>query len=172
VRVPTGRLPPPAEVGRTAPPARVLWHDRGMTTTTPAAYEPTIRESPNRAAALTIGTIVLLVGACGFFAEDMGSFFDTTGAELGFLNVNPALIVIWVLSGAALLIAGASGRGSARTINAAVGLLFVVLGVAGFLVRDTDANVLALNLGDDVVHLGAGAVLLLTAIGAERRRRR
>jgi hypothetical protein len=142
-----------------------------MTTTTPAAYEPTIRESPNRAAALTIGTLVLLVGACGFFAMDMGTFFDTTGAELGFLNVNPALIVIWVLAGAALLIAGASGRDSARTINAVVGLLFVVFGVAGFLVRDTDVNFLALNLGDDITHLVAGGVLLLTAVGAERRRR-
>jgi hypothetical protein len=32
-------------------------------------------------------------------------------------------------------------------------------------------NFLALNLGDDILHLAAGAVLVLTAIGAERRRR-
>jgi len=158
-------------VSRSAPRPGALWHDRSMTSTTPAAYEPTIRESPNRAAALTIGTIVLLVGACAFFAENMGPFFGTTGAALGFLNVNPGLVVIWVLSGAALLIAGASGSAPARTINTAIGLLFVVLGVAGFLVRDTEVNFLALNLGDDILHLVAGAVLLLTAIGAERRRR-
>jgi hypothetical protein len=142
------------------------------TTTTPAAYEPTIRESPNRALALTIGTVVLLLGAVGFFAEDMGSFVSTEGAPLGPWNVNPALIVIWVLTGAALIIAGASGRAAARSINLAVGLLFVVFGVAGFLVRDTEANYLALNLGDDITHLVAGALLVLTAVGAERRRRR
>ena len=158
-------------MSRSAPPPRALWHDRSMTSTTPAAYEPTIRESPNRAAALTIGTIVLLVGACGFFAENMGPFFGTTGAALGFLNVTPALVVIWVLSGAGLIIAGASGRGPARSIATVVGLLFVVLGVGGFLVRDTEVNFLALNLGDDITHLVAGGVLLLTAIGAERRRR-
>ena len=45
-----------------------------------------------------------------------------------------------VLTGAALIIAGASGRAAARSINLAVGLLFVVFGVAGFLVRDTEAN--------------------------------
>lgn len=141
------------------------------TTTAPAAYEPTIRESPNRALGLTIGTVVLLLGAVALFTENMGAFFDTTGGRLGPWNVNPALVVIWLLAGAALILGGASNRGSARALNATVGVVFVVFGVLGFIVRDTELNLLAFNLGDDITHLVAGGLLVLTAIGAERRRR-
>ena len=142
------------------------------TTATPAPYEPTIRESPNRGAGLFVGTVFLLLGAIGFLVEDMGTFFSTQGASLWFVwNLNPALVVVWVLAGAALIIAGASSRASARYINTWIGLIFVVFGIAGFFLEGTDVNFLAFNLGDNVTHLAGGLLLLATAVGAERRRR-
>lgn len=140
-------------------------------TTTSTVPAPSIRESPNRGLTLAFGTIVLLLGVAGFLVPDMGGFFDTTGANLlGIWNVNPALAVIWVLAGAALVLGGTSGVSAARSIGAIVGLVFVVFGVVGFLVEGTEANYLALNLGDHISHLVVGGLLVLTAIGADRRR--
>ncbi|GAA0965859.1 DUF4383 domain-containing protein [Frigoribacterium faeni] len=141
-------------------------------TTTSTVPAPSIRESPNRGLTLALGTIVLLLGLCAFLAEDMGTFFDTTGANLlGVWNVNPALAVIWVLAGAALILGGASGVSSARSIGAIVGVVYLVFGVVGFFVEGTDVNFLAVNLGDNITHVIVGGLLVLTAIGADRRRR-
>lgn len=140
-------------------------------TTTSTVPAPSIRESPNRGLTIALGTIVLLLGVCGFLAPDMGTFFDTTGAPLfGIWNVNPALTVIWVLAGAALILGGTSGVSAARSIGAIVGLVYVVFGVVGFFVEGTEANYLAVNLADNITHLVVGGLLLLTAIGADRRR--
>jgi len=140
-------------------------------TTTSTVPAPSIRESPNRGLTLALGTIVLLLGVAGFLAPDMGSFFDTTGGPLlGIWNVNPALAVIWVLAGAALILGGTSGVSAAKSIGAIVGVVFVVFGVVGFFVGGTEANLLAFNLGDDITHLVVGGLLVLTAIGADRRR--
>ena len=140
-------------------------------TTTSTVPAPSIRESPNRGLTLALGTIVLLLGVCGFLAPDMGSFFDTTGASLfGVWNVNPALTVIWVLAGAALILGGTSGVSAARSLGAVVGLVYVVFGIVGFLVEGTEVNYLAVNLADNITHLVVGGLLLLTAIGADRRR--
>jgi len=128
-----------------------------------------IPRSPNRAIATGLGSLFLLLGTLGFFVFPLGTFFDTTGGELFFLfGVNPAHVLLWLMAGAALVIAGTSGTGAARTINAFVGVPVLVLGVLGLFVRGTEVNFLAFNLASSILWIVAGALLLLTAVGAER----
>lgn len=130
-----------------------------------------IPRSPNRALAVGLGTVFVLLSVCGFLVFPLGTFFDTTGGELFYVfGINPAHVLLWAAAGAALLIAGTSGTGSARTINAFVGVPVLVLGVLGLFVQGTDLNVLAFSTGSAVLWIVTGALLLLTAIGAERRR--
>ncbi|WP_423920498.1 DUF4383 domain-containing protein [Frigoribacterium sp. 2-23] len=129
-------------------------------------------QSANSKLGILVGVVFVLLGFCGFFVYNPGTFFDTTGDRLFEVwGTNPAHTLIWIVIGAGLLIAGFSGGGSARSINGLVGVVFVVLGIVGFFVMGTDVNFLALNLADNITHLIAGVLLLLTAAGADRPRR-
>lgn len=50
-------------------------------------------------------------------------------------------------------------------------MAYLLVGIAGLLVIDTEANVLALNGADNVLHLGTAVILLAVALGADKRTR-
>ncbi|GAB2976738.1 DUF4383 domain-containing protein [Frigoribacterium salinisoli] len=133
----------------------------------PAVAAP---RSPNRGIGVLFGALFVALGVCGFFVFPLGTFFDTEGGELLWLGINPAHVFLWIISGAALVIAGTAGVGSARTINAWVGAPMLVLGVVGLFVRGTDLNLLAFTIPSALLWIAAGALLLLTAVGADRPR--
>jgi len=131
----------------------------------PAVAAP---RSPNQGLGVLFGALFVALGVCGFLVFPLGTFFDTEGGELLWLGINPFHVFLWVVSGAALVIAGTAGVGSARTINAWVGAPMLVLGVLGLFVRGTELNVLAFTLPSALLWIAAGGLLLLTAIGADR----
>jgi hypothetical protein len=136
-----------------------------------AIKQPGILASPNRALALTVGAVLALWGIMGFlFAGEGGHHFF--GADGGYLwdafLVNPALAFIWTALAAALLIVGMDTVLTARGMNILVGIVLLVIGVYGFVFKNTDANVLAANTTDNVFHVVVGAILLLTALGADK----
>jgi hypothetical protein len=136
-----------------------------------AIKEPGFAASPNRGLAMTAGTMFVIWGFMGFFfAGEAGhAFVGPSGGYLwnAFL-VNPALAAIWLLFGALLFIVGLGNVVGSRWANMLVGIMSLVLGVYGFVFMNTSANIFAANTTDNVFHVIAGAILVLTAIGADK----
>jgi hypothetical protein len=136
-----------------------------------AIKEPSIIASPNRALALTAGTVLTIWGILGFFfAHERGhAFFGDVGGLLwNAFQVNPALGAVWTLMAFALFIVGLGNTIGSRNVNLLVGILLVVLAVYGFVFSGTSANVFALNTPDNVFNAIVGVVLVLTALGADK----
>jgi hypothetical protein len=119
-----------------------------------------MRNSPNRLIATVFGAVYLLVGLVGFAVTSGVSFFSTEGANLIIFEVNPLHNVIHLTIGAALLYAGVKDIQLARTVNTAVGAVYLLVGILGLFLLSSPLNIIALNGADNVLHL-ASAVLLL-----------
>lgn len=119
-----------------------------------------MRNSPNRLVASVFGAVYLLVGLLGFAVTSGVGFVATEGANLIIFEVNPLHNVIHLAIGAALLFAGLRGIDSARTVNSAVGAVYLLVGIVGLFLLNSPLNIIALNGADNVLHL-ASAVLLL-----------
>lgn len=128
-----------------------------------------MRNSPNRIVATVFGAVYLLVGLLGFAVTGGVGFFATEGGLLlGVFAVNPLHNVAHLLIGAALLIGGIVSATAAKAVNATVGAAYLLLGVVGFFLAGTAANILALNTADHFLHLASAIVLLGVALGFER----
>jgi hypothetical protein len=119
-----------------------------------------MRNSPNRLIATVFGAVYLLVGLVGFAVTAGIGFFSTEGANLIIFEVNPLHNVIHLAIGAALLYAGLKDVQLARTVNAGVGAVYLLVGILGLFLLGSPLNIIALNGADNVLHL-ASAVLLL-----------
>lgn len=125
--------------------------------------------SPNRIVATVFGAVYLLVGLLGFAVTGGVGFLATEGGLLlGIFAVNPLHNIAHLLIGAALLVAGLANVRAAKTVNTVVGAAYLLLGVAGFFLVGTAANILALNVPDHFLHLGSAVVLLAIGVGADR----
>ena len=125
--------------------------------------------SPNRIVATVFGAVYLLVGLLGFAVTGGVGFIDTEGELLlGVFEVNPLHNIAHLLIGAALLIAGLANVRAAKSVNVTVGAVYLLLGIVGFFLMGTAANILALNLPDHFLHLGSAIVLLGVGLGTER----
>jgi hypothetical protein len=125
--------------------------------------------SPNRLVATIFGAVYLLVGALGFAATGGVDFIATEGGLLlGIFEVNPLHNIAHLLIGAALLVAGLSSVRAAKGVNTTIGAVYLLLGIVGFFLAGTAANILALNTADHFLHLASALVLLGVGLGAER----
>lgn len=123
----------------------------------------------NQTVALVFGAVYILVAVIGFFvAETFASTDDD--AILGIFEVNHLHNLVHLLIGVAL-VAAAKRHDSARGANLAIGATYLLVGVLGLFILDTEANILALNGADNVLHLVSGAVLLGVALAADKNAR-
>ena len=128
-----------------------------------------MKNSPNRIAATVFGAVYVLVGLLGFAVTGGVGFIATEGGLLlGVFEVNPLHNIAHLAIGAALLIAGLSNVAAAKAVNTTVGAAYLLLGIVGFFIADTAANILALNTADHFLHLASALVLLGVGLGAER----
>ena len=128
-----------------------------------------MRTSPNRLVATIFGAVYLLVGLLGFaFTGGVGFVATQGGLILGIFEVNPLHNIAHLLIGAALLIAGLTRLAAAKAVNITVGAVYLLLGIVGFFLVGTGANILALNTPDHFLHLVSAIVLLGVGLGAER----
>jgi hypothetical protein len=128
-----------------------------------------MRTSPNRLVATIFGAVYLLVGLLGFaFTGGVGFVATQGGLLLGIFEVNPLHNVAHLLIGAVLLIAGLTRVGAAKAANTTIGAVYLLLGIVGFFLVGTGANILALNTPDHFLHLASAIVLLGVGLGAER----
>ncbi|MFC9351036.1 DUF4383 domain-containing protein [Arthrobacter sp. NPDC057013] len=119
-----------------------------------------MRNSPNRLVATVFGAVYLLVGIVGFAVTSGVGFFSTEGTNLIIFEVNPLHNIIHLAIGAALLYAGVKDLQLSRTVNTAVGAVYLLVGILGLFLLSSPLNIIALNGADNVLHL-ASAVLLL-----------
>ncbi|MET4782861.1 DUF4383 domain-containing protein [Glaciihabitans sp. UYNi722] len=127
--------------------------------------------SPNRLLAVVFGAVYLVVGLLGFITTSASNtgFFETSGGLLlGIFEVNVFHNVAHLVIGAALLLAGLSGVSAARTVNSVVGATYLVLGIVGLFITGTDANILALNGADHILHFASAVLLLGVGLGADK----
>ena len=125
--------------------------------------------SPNRIVATVFGAVYLLVGLLGFAVTGGVGFIATQGGLLlGIFEVNPLHNIAHLLIGAALLIAGLANARAAKRVNTTVGAVYLLLGIVGFFLTGTAANILALNVPDHFLHLASAVVLLGVGLGTER----
>ena len=128
------------------------------------------RRSVAETVAIAFGAIYLLIGLVGF-AVTAGVGFAAQDGDLllGVFEINPLHNIVHLLIGAALLWAGMRGVNSARAVNTVVGATYLLVGVLGLFILDSEANILALNGADNLLHLGSAAVLLTAGLlGAPR----
>jgi len=122
--------------------------------------------SVNSTVAAVFGAVYTLVGIAGFFVSE--TFAATDDDTLLGFEVNHLHNIVHLLIGLALL--GASRRTeTARRLNLLIGGTYVVLGIIGWFIQDTAANVIALNEPDHLLHLVSGALLVAVALGADKR---
>lgn len=121
--------------------------------------------STNRTVAGLFGAVYALVGLAGFLVSE--TFAGTDDDTLLGFEVNHLHNVVHLAIGLALLAASRAHR-SARAANLAVGASYLLLAVIGPFLDDTDANIIALNDPDHVLHLLSGLLLLGTALLADR----
>jgi hypothetical protein len=122
--------------------------------------------SPVQLAALVFGAVFLLVGIAGFIPgittnyDDL-SFAGHDGAELlGLFEVNVLHNIAHLAFGVGILMSRTAR--SARTYLIAAGAIYAVLFLYGLIVdHGSDANFIALNDADNVLHIGLAAALLL-----------
>ena len=123
----------------------------------------------NQTLALAFGVVYTLVGIAGFFVSD--TFLETDDNKLlGLFEVNNLHNVVHLLIGMAL-IAASRRLDTARGANLAIGATYLVLGVLGWFIEDTDANIVALNSADHLLHLASGALLTAVALVADKAHR-
>lgn len=127
------------------------------------------RRSLAETVALAFGAVYLLVGLIGFavtggvgLAEDEGNLL------LGIFEVNPLHNVVHLLIGAALVWAGMQGVNAARAVNTTIGATYLLVGIVGLFLTDSEANILAINSADNVLHLGSAAILLTAGLMGPR----
>ena len=128
-----------------------------------------MRNSPNRIVGVVFGAVYVLVGLLGFaYTGGVGFIATEGGLLLGIFAVNPLHNIAHLLIGAALLIAGLVSVKAAKTVNIVVGATYLLLGIVGFFLVNTAANILALNTADHFLHLASALVLLATGIAADK----
>ncbi|MFD5600010.1 DUF4383 domain-containing protein [Leucobacter sp. NPDC058333] len=128
-----------------------------------------MKNSPNRILGVIFGAVYVLVGLLGFAVTGGVGFVATEGGLLlGIFEVNPLHNIAHLLIGAVLLLAGLANVRAAKGANGTVGAVYLLLGIVGFFIADTAANILALNTADHILHLGSALVLLVVAIAADK----
>jgi len=115
-------------------------------------------------ACLALGLGLVAAGIMGFFFG--GSGFDTgnstQGIEFLSLEVNGWHNIVHIATGALLLLAAPKAK-LAGTMLLVFGIAYAVVAVWGWLDGDTVANLIPVNLPDNLLHTLLAAVALLVA---------
>jgi hypothetical protein len=127
-----------------------------------------MRTSTNRLVATVFGAVYLLVGVLGFAVTSGVGFFATEGRNLIIFEVNPLHNIIHLAIGAALLLAGLKSVPAARSVNTAVGAVYLLVGILGLFLLNSALNIIALNGADNVLHLASAVLLLGVGLSQDR----
>ena len=126
--------------------------------------------APGSGIAAGAGAALIVVGVLGFAMGGLHQLFSVTGVEVVVFRMNPALNVIHLVIGGAAVAAATRGAAVVRRACLVGAAPLAVLAVAGpVLAAHPEANRLALNAADTVLHAGAALALVAAAAVAGRR---
>jgi hypothetical protein len=119
--------------------------------------------------AAVFGAVYVLVGLAGFAVTGLSDFAATSSDKLILFGLNPLHNIVHLLVGVVWL-ASSRNEQSARVVSAAIGAVYLLVGVAGlFVTGNSDLNLLNLNQPDNVLHLGSAVLGLYFGLAGERR---
>ena len=117
--------------------------------------------------AQVFGAVYLLVGLLGFAFTGFANFAGTQGDVEILFEVNPLHNIVHIAVGAVWLLASRS-EAAARGVSTVIGAVYLLLGVAGFFLVGTSANILALNTPDHFLHLATAGLALYFGLAGRR----
>ncbi|MGH9021608.1 MAG: DUF4383 domain-containing protein [Acidimicrobiia bacterium] len=121
--------------------------------------------TPNQKLSYLFAAVYAVVGALGFTVTGDTNFGAAEGAKLlGIFGVNPFHNFIHIGLGLLFLIGGSSGYVGARGMNLILGGILIFAGIYGFITSGSGANFIGANAADNILHLGSGAVLIMTGM--------
>lgn len=129
----------------------------------------TTTRSTNTLVGTVFGAVYLLIGLAGFAVTSGVGFASTEGHALIFFDVNPLHNIVHLLIGAALLLAARAGVRQAKAANTTVGAVYLLVGVLGLFLVGSEANILALNHPDNLLHFASAALLLGAGVTQDKR---
>lgn len=111
------------------------------------------------------GLVYLAVGAAGYAAtKGLSLTAHVGGRELQWFSVNPLHNVTHLVVGGLLMLSAFAGPAISRSVNLLVGVIYLAIAVIGPFISGTSANILGLNLADDLLHLVTAVTALTVAI--------
>ena len=139
-----------------------------MSSSTTRGTTGRLQDSPNRLVAAIFGVVYLLIGLLGFAVTGFEDFAgtDTNETLLGF-ELNGLHNVVHLAIGAVLLAASRTVA-AAKASNMFVGAVYLLVGIIGLFILDSDANILSLNGADNVLHLASALILLGVALSQDK----
>jgi hypothetical protein len=110
-----------------------------------------------------VGAVLVVAGIIGFFYNaDFTSDKSVRDAVFGVLDVNGWHNLVHILTGVIGLLAFGAGLYAARTYAMALGIVYLLVAVWGFIVGDGDSilSIIPVNTEDNFLHLllGVGGV--------------
>ena len=133
-----------------------------------------MERNPAKLYAFAVGAALVIVGVIGFFYN--AAFTDDKSARdavFGILDVNGWDNVFHIATGVLGLLAFGAGSHAARTFAYALGVVYILVAVWGFIIGGGDSilSIIPVNTEDNFLHLligiaGAGAGLATPATQA------
>jgi len=123
--------------------------------------------TPVQRFAQVFGAVYVLVGLLGFVFTGFSNFAGTEGELELIFEVNPLHNLVHIAVGA-LWLAASRAEASARAVSTLIGAVYLLLGVVGFFMVGTSANILALNTPDHFLHLATAALALYFGLAGRR----
>ena len=125
--------------------------------------------TPAKTFAYVFGAVYLLIGIVGFAVTGFNDFASAEGEVLLLFELNPLHNIVHLLIGIALLSAAGAGEVTSRQITLLVGAVYAIVGVLGFFITGNETlNILALNLADNLLHIGTAIVAFVAASASGR----
>jgi hypothetical protein len=129
-------------------------------------------QSPARTYAGLVGAILVVAGITGFFYNsDFTSNKAIHDDVFGILSVNGWHNVVHIATGALGLLAFAGGAYAARQYAFALGAVYIVIAVWGFIIGSGDSilSIVPVNTADDFLHLILGVLGVLAGMATATR---
>lgn len=122
--------------------------------------------SRNQQFGYAFGAVYVLIGLIGFaITADVG-FAAKNGDNLIFFEINPLHNIVHLAVGALLVGGAAAGKVATRAVNSLVGAVYLLVGLAGLAIIDSESlNILALNHADNVLHLVTAIAAITIGLG-------
>lgn len=123
----------------------------------------------NRLFGFVFGAVYLVVGVAGFTVTGGVGFAATQGKALLLFDLNPLHNLVHLAVGALLLLGALVGPTAAKGVNILVGVVYLLVGLAGLFVVGNALNFLAINHADNGLHIVTGLLALVLGLRPEPR---